>query len=72
MKVKLRDYQEDAIQLIKQAIKKSKKIVAVLPCRAGKTILIGYICQKLIENGKTATILVHRQELFDQTIEKLS
>jgi superfamily II DNA or RNA helicase len=68
---KLREYQQELISNIKIALQKHNKIVAVAPCRAGKTIVFSHIAKKMEDAGKRVLILTHRKEIFDQTFEKL-
>jgi len=46
--------------------------MAVLPTGAGKTVVFAQIAYNAIQKGKSVLILVHRQEIFDQTIQKLA
>ena len=74
MKYKLRDYQEDLISQTRSAYNNSPetpKIVVTAPTRSGKTIIFASMAKKIQDNNKKVWILTHRQEIFDQTFEKL-
>ena len=70
--IKLRDYQINAIDEIKNHLTKSKKSpLLVLPTGGGKTIVFSEISKYLIDQGKKVLILVHRRELVTQACNKL-
>ncbi len=67
--ITLRDYQSEAVRAVKQhyAAGVSRQLI-VLPTGSGKTIIIAH----LVADLKIPTlILVHRDELISQTLEKL-
>ena len=68
----LRNYQQWIYDSIKKVFAKIKKIVVVAPTRSGKTILFSKIAKKFESAGYPVLILTHRQEIFDQTLDKLS
>lgn len=70
--MKLRDYQEEQRQLNKIAIKTSKAVCSVAPTRSGKTIMFSDMACRMENAGKHVLILTHRQEIFDQTFQKLA
>ena len=68
----LRPYQITAIERIRAAYRDGYKApLLVLPTGGGKTIVFNYIAQQTSARNKNVLILVHRQELLRQTIEKL-
>jgi superfamily II DNA or RNA helicase len=70
--MKLRDYQQDALNKVKYDLINKQDVCCVLPCGAGKTILFAYMAQnhiKLSQNNRV-WFIVHRKELIDQTLEK--
>jgi superfamily II DNA or RNA helicase len=69
---KLRDYQQSVYNSIKKAFKTQKKLVIVLPTRSGKTVLFSEIARKFENANKPVLILTHRQEIFEQTFDKLT
>lgn len=68
-----RDYQLDCIdEITTSAAHGNRRIVAVMPCGAGKTIVAGKIIQNAVKNGQRVLFLAHRRELIWQTQEKLA
>ena len=65
-----RDYQKDYISVLSEAFTQGfNRPCVVAPCGAGKTVLFAGMAQASQNNGKTVWFLVHRKELYDQTIE---
>ena len=46
-----------------------KRILAVLPCGAGKTVVFAYMAAEHVRRGGTVHFYVHRRELLDQAIQ---
>jgi len=70
--LELREYQQDALQEIKNALSSGKKApLLVLPTGAGKTIIFTELSKYLIKQKKKVLILVHRRELVKQACQKL-
>lgn len=68
MSIQLRPYQQQLIDAVRgQFNKKFKRVVAVAPCGAGKTIITGWMIRESLKRGKRSIFFVHRQELIDQT-----
>lgn len=66
--LKLRDYQEKAVQSIRQSyMRKARAPLLVLPTGGGKTVVFSYIAATTASRGKRVLILVHRVELLRQT-----
>lgn len=71
-KIKLRDYQIEAINQSRQLIKRGiKKIVLVLPTGAGKTTIAAEIIRSAKEKKSKIAFLAHRKELIDQASGRL-
>jgi len=66
--MKLRPYQQEAVDKIFRAFGDCDKNLAVLPTGGGKTIIFSKIAEQI--KGRVL-ILAHREELIDQAIEKL-
>ena len=67
MELRLRDYQEDIYNKIKKAfIDKSKGVVAVLPCRSGKSYVMKKISIDANKKKNHVLILAHRNSLIEQ------
>ena len=72
MELALRDYQKSEIEAVRRSFSKgNKRVIAVLPCGAGKTVLFAYMSKRHIEKSPQNRVLflVHRRELIDQTVE---
>lgn len=69
----LRDYQERDIAAIRASFAQGKRRVCYAgPTGSGKTILFVHAARKALQQGLSVVILVHRQELVDQTCEALA
>lgn len=72
LKVKLRPYQDDAIDAVDGEFAAGRKsTLLVLPTGTGKTITFGMLARNRIERGGRVLVLAHRGELIDQAINKL-
>lgn len=71
--LKLRDYQEDAVNKTFEAFALgTNRPAVVLPTGAGKTVIFSWIANKWVrERRSRVLILVHRDELATQTVKKL-
>lgn len=66
--MKLRDYQDLHITALAQALRVHRKVAAQLATGGGKTVEFCSIANRYIsKSAKSVLILVHRQELLDQT-----
>lgn len=71
--MKLRDYQQEAIDNIRlQYSKGNKRILAVAPTGSGKGVILSEIIQAANDKGKTVLFLVHRREILFQIQEYLT
>lgn len=71
--IRLRDYQQLGVSDIRNAYRAGKKApLYVAPTGSGKTVLFAYISDGTSRKGNTVLILVHRQELVDQTSRTLN
>lgn len=72
MKVTPRDYQVRAMEACDQAEREGvRRPLVVHPTGTGKGVLMGALAARRADKGRTL-VMVHRQELADQFIEKLS
>ncbi|WNA15552.1 hypothetical protein [Acinetobacter phage HFM1] len=63
--MKLRDYQQDLVDRTQQAFRDGYKFpCVVLPCRGGKTAIMGEITKKAQERGTPVILIAHRKELI--------
>lgn len=67
----LYDYQQHFVNDIFTALKTNKKVLAQLPTGAGKTFCFCHITKVASEANKRVLILVHRDELVEQTVKSL-
>jgi DNA repair protein RadD len=71
--MQLRDYQQNTIEGIRSEYKSgAKRVLAVLPTGAGKTVVFSHVTATTVSRGKRVLILVHRIELLRQTSNKLT
>jgi DNA repair protein RadD len=70
--INLRDYQNDCIEGIRGSYRAGRRSpLLVSPTGSGKTVMFAFIADKTSVNLKKVLILVHRQELVDQTCKTL-
>jgi superfamily II DNA or RNA helicase len=69
--IQLRDYQEQAIHDLRQAMKKHKNVLLTAPTGAGKTALAVFMMGTAKERGLRSFFLVHQNELLKQTSKAL-
>ena len=67
-----RDYQLQAVDELREAVRRHKSAVYVLPTGGGKTIVAGLIAQKVTERGGQVMLVVHRRELVKQAVDTLT
>lgn len=71
--VNLRPYQTDLVESIRSAYRQGvQRCLAVAPTGSGKTVVFSYIAQQSLSRLSKTLILVHRQELLDQTSRTLT
>lgn len=68
-RVKLRDYQAHCVRRIQEKWNEFQKLILVLPCGGGKTRVFAEVIRQAAPYR--SLILVHRQELLDQAVEKI-
>jgi superfamily II DNA or RNA helicase len=70
--IHLRDYQGDCINGIRNSYRAGRRSpLLVSPTGSGKTVMFAYIANGTSRKGNRVLILVHRQELVDQTVRTL-
>lgn len=70
--LRLREYQREAIDALFASWKDIQRPAAVLATGLGKTVIFSHLVSEFAETGRgRQLILVHRDELADQTISKL-
>lgn len=67
MTIQLRDYQSDAVNLVRQSFAAGKRApLLVLPTGGGKTTIFSYVTDSAAKKGRTVYLLCHRAELVKQ------
>lgn len=69
--ITLRDYQQQWITDIKQAMSRHRRVLAVMPTGAGKTICFSAITQGALAKDRRVLVLVHRALILDQISDAL-
>jgi superfamily II DNA or RNA helicase len=69
--LKLRDYQEEALGGIAVQLRKYNRVAVVLPTGMGKTVVFAHLIKATVEAGHRAIVLVHRDELVNQAVDKI-
>jgi DNA repair protein RadD len=68
----LRPYQRDVIAEIERATGQARRVIAVAPTGAGKTIVAASIIKDVVGKGQRVLVLAHAREIIKQTSLKLS
>jgi len=70
--MQLRPYQTDLIEEIRYSIRAGlSRICTEAPCGSGKTVILSWITAQSRAKGQKILIVVHRQELIEQTAKTL-
>lgn len=67
MSIRLRDYQQDLVARTGQALRRSRRVLVVLPPGGGKTVIAAFIAQAFASRGQQTFFNCHRSELLKQT-----
>lgn len=68
----LRQYQIDLIEEIREQLREHRRVLAVMPTGAGKTMAFCSIAARSTGRNNNVLILVHRAELLEQTSRRLA
>lgn len=71
MRFVLREYQADAVDRIRGALRKHRRVLFVLPTGGGKTVVFSYIAESASAKGNRVLIVAHRREIVDQISRSL-
>lgn len=72
MTVRLRDYQQGALDGARELYRKGKRAALVeLPTGCGKTVVFSEAIRLACQKGGKALVIAHRTELLEQAIQKL-
>jgi len=69
--LRLRSYQEKAIDDVKAALRYTRRVVLTAPTGSGKTVLTAHMIRTARQRGVTSWFVVHRKELLEQTSKAL-
>lgn len=69
--MELRPYQNEMLRDIHEALKEHRSVAAVLPTGGGKTVIFSKMGQGVVQRGKRAWFVAHRDVLCEQMSEKL-
>jgi len=73
MQLVLRNYQEKAVNMVRDEIRKgSKRVLLVMPTASGKTHTMGDIASKSITNGHKILAAMHRRQLVMQMVDRFA
>ena len=64
--IKLRPYQNDIIQSLRNSFKRNRRTILCAPTGAGKTIMFTYLISEHLKRGGNVLVLTHRSELLKQ------
>jgi superfamily II DNA or RNA helicase len=68
---RLREYQTDALNKIRDAWTTHNRILAVLATGCGKTVIFSSVAREIVDAGGRVLILAHTDELLEQAMAKL-
>jgi superfamily II DNA or RNA helicase len=72
MAVHLRDYQEAAVQGVREAMRTHRRVLLVLPTGGGKTVCFCRVAEMVYSKGMRVTLMAHRIEIVRQISAALS
>ena len=64
--IKLRPYQNEIIQSLRNSFKRNRRTILCAPTGAGKTIMFTYLISEHLKRGGNVLVLTHRSELLKQ------
>jgi superfamily II DNA or RNA helicase len=70
--MKLRPYQNESIELLRNSFRKNKRVILCLPTGAGKTVTFSEMIRLNYEKGKVSLILTDRTELCKQAVKSIT
>jgi superfamily II DNA or RNA helicase len=72
-RLELRPYQREALRALADSYRRGeRRLLVSLPTGTGKTVVFSDLIRQAGARGKRALVLVHRDELVHQTIDKLA
>ena len=71
--MKLRPYQNDLVSKARSAFASgNKRVLIQLPTGGGKTVILSEICRTAASKNLRVLVMVHRKEILQQIVEKLT
>lgn len=70
--MELRDYQQEAIDKVRDAMSTHKRVLLVSPTGSGKTACFSFIARGVFQKQRRVLIIAHRKELIRQIGEALT
>ncbi len=67
----LRGYQSECLEALETGWQTQQRLGVSLPTGAGKTVIMAHLAHRSISAGERVLITVHRDELVEQTVDKL-
>lgn len=67
MSIGLREYQKQAINDARQALRVHRNVLLQAPTGSGKTVLASYMLHRVAQKNSRGFFICHRRELIDQT-----
>lgn len=72
MNIILRPYQTESIRLLRESFRTNKRVLLVLPCGSGKTIIFSQMVKMAFDKNNQVIIATDRIELLTQTLDAIS
>lgn len=69
--MKLRPYQMAAVAAVRDAFRRHRSTLVVMPTGTGKTVTFGQVARHAVTAGRKVLVLAHREELLDQAERSL-
>jgi len=69
--MKLRDYQQTALDAIHNEFGNHRRTLLVLPTGTGKTVVFAKLLEELVTDDQRGLVVAHREELIDQAADKI-
>jgi superfamily II DNA or RNA helicase len=70
--IQLRDYQDELISRLREALRRAKRVLVQAPTGAGKTVLASYMIDGTTSRSQSAWFICHRAELVEGTSKTFS
>lgn len=68
----LRPYQESAVERVRDALRRYRRVLLVVPTGGGKTVVSAFMTGSAVRKGNRVAFVCHRRELIKQTAKTYS